>query len=230
MKNSIKDALELLSIIKSKLQGNNANVDGATDVLKDLSRLLGGGYELDDEVSRYIDSGEQYKSRLSQSLINSDDFNLWAKELYCTLLSLEKNCRDAMKQINQTSQKALNYISAKNKTRQCVIIAFLILVICIAFVAAAIAVYGMIKSTDWADSWASILGTIDFAIGILGFSIERISDIKAQNISRSLDEMRMAQSSDLQQAEEIAKRIEVNIRQRNIFGDNINVSQNTIIK
>lgn len=198
------------------------SMESSISLLRGLTPLLGDSFTLKGKLADLIESGKmRYDSRLSQSTVVSNDFEIWAKDVSLYVLEFEKQCRESVCGVYEGYVCGERYLDKSHCVRKTILIGFLIAVIIISFVVAGFAIYGKFASACWADVLSEILGIIDFAVGILGFSIERIFDMKAQAVSRALYEI--DRTDDLDEAEKSAKKIKGVIKIKNShFGNGDN--------
>ncbi len=141
-----------------------------------------------------------------------------------------KNKMDEKGELNEDTFFEKNRIGRK----RCLII-FLIIITLIAIGGSIIAIWGAINEVNWANTLATCLGVIDFSIGVLGFSWERISDMKAQKVSREMNELRKINKEDFARSIEQIKNSTIgnnspNFSRTKVKNGNINVPYNSYKK
>ena len=79
-----------------------------------------------------------------------------------------------------------NKIQTMNKRTRFWLIAFLVVIVVLALVALVFTVLNLVYGEEYLNGWcgkiANALGTLDFALGALGFVLERIDDMKKKEI------------------------------------------------
>ena len=201
--------IDSLVQIKTKLndQKENSQKGGETDLSKDISKS--------------ISDGAWFNSRLTIGSLDNNTLELidaWVKNVKNKLEWAD---------VYETSNKGKEVLRKNSAFRTKAITVFGVIFVLIAIAAAIAAVCGTGQNSTngWAETLSSVLGSIDFMIGAIGFVVERISDEKGKQVNYSLDQMNNAiKDNDLGRAKTIMKECRAAIvscnRQFNIFGRN----------
>jgi hypothetical protein len=201
---NIKEAKDEIEAINKR--NENANLKLAAEMLGSMSKLLGDSCELNGELLERVEEGHnRYNTIISDANEKKNDFNKWCKDLYKEVLNFEGN----LISVSKAQENGKKFIKKQASKRKKIIKGVMIFVVIISIGFAAVSICGTINEFEWADTLAACLGTIDFAVGVLGFSWERISDMKSQEVGHSLAEMEEAQTKDLSKAVEIAGNINI---------------------
>jgi hypothetical protein len=186
----------------------NDNLRLAAEKLGSISKILDDSYELKDELSKLVEQGQnKYNTNLFDADENVNNFKKWCEGVYRETLDFAKFVASSIKSIDNARTEGQNYLDKKDVTRKKWIGIFLVVVLVIAIACAVVSILATIKDWAWGDPLATCLGTIDFAVGIFSFSLDRISNIDSQKVSRSLEEMEQAQTTDLNKAIQISEEI-----------------------
>lgn len=196
---TLGDAIEFLKTIVSSnvdLKSSISKLEKMAAFLGDSRRLHGGDKE-EGAIIQLIRAGEKYSlcSQLqSQNNDQNNDFNLWAEKLSTNV----SNVMSRWKNVGQVYNRGTAFLQKNGTTRKNIIIGMLIAVIVIAVAFAIIAIYGLVDAGEnsWAGKLATILGTVDFVVGVLGFSVERICDMKGKSVERQLERVKTISSDD----------------------------------
>ncbi len=199
---TINDAILLAQSLIKRVEGNKeqcaeaikSHLLSAETVLYEMRDFLGGKCALDENSIKSISDGTKFDTLLD-SLTDLSEFKIWAEQFNATVFQFK---------IENVYKQGQNYLEKNFTFRKGLLKGFLISIIIIAIFAAVFAMYGIFAKKDWANDFATILGIIDFTFGIIGFSIERISDMSAQKVSRSLAEIDTAQATDNSERANIA--------------------------
>lgn len=225
MKKTVNEAIELAESLLNKCNSDKEtdhkaeilHLDSAKATLSDWGNFYGSNYQLDEQSSKYIEDGELYKSGIS-SMGEESNFKKWTEEFNNAIL----NCKHKLVSVQNERYRLTKQI--EKGRRKGFLWGLFIIAIAVALVAAAFAVYGKCidkENGGWADVLATIISSIDFVIGVVGFIFERLSDMEERKDRYLLSEIDSAiASNDLEKIQSIA----INIKSQISEGDN-NIQQ-----
>ncbi len=238
MRYTLSDAVELLEELEKKTK--NPHLASAKSVLSDLKPLLGENKDM-ESLSKLFEKGAQYATQAtSDETVAADaDFNLWAENVAKEILEYKGECCKKIQDIHNTYESAQSFLGKSLSNRKKTAIGFFIAFMVLSVITAVVAIYGLFYHKEqWGESLASVLGIIDFSVGICGVFIERINDMREQKISRAMEEIMRTPTTQPDKAEEYAKNIKAVIKKSVVGNGNeiyhidnnaqINIIENSI--
>lgn len=145
-------------------KGMEVNLEMFSQILEKMKRLTGDypDYQVPAKLEKYLNNFDIYKQK---------DLEMLEKEVHAKLFIPTQEIEKADEWL----------INSKNTRKNRIRLVFYIMVT-IAIGMAVAVICGIITGGEWAGVVATILGTVDFVMGILSFSWERISDMDAQSV------------------------------------------------
>lgn len=125
--------------------------------------------------------------------------------------------KEAIDKAKEAIKEAEQRLYHKNSNCKNMVKFFLILMIVIAVGMAVAVICGIINGGEWAGIVATILGTVDFVMGILSFSWERISDMEVKSVRTTMGELDKAITDRTEKVEEIERKLNGEVKNIKMF-------------
>lgn len=127
--------------------------------------------------------------------------------------NLNKTINSQLFKPTQMYEKAGEALKEYKEYRRTIIKVILSIIVCIAVGAAIFVIYGITRNAEWAGIVATILGTVDFVVGILSFSWERINDMKTQAVKKTMCELDKEMVKGSSQVNDLTNKLEKQVNQ-----------------